>query len=332
MPKPTKEAPPRPADRDAADWFLAMREHDFTAADRRAFELWLQAAPEHAEDFQRIQRFWDASGELRDDFPLTDPGPLPERRGFARDRRWQWSGLAALASLVLVLLVGLSGPDDDFVIYSTSPDQIVSGLLDDGSLLFLNARSEVLIDLQDHQRLLALEQGEAFFEVAHDEQRPFVVQTKDGRVQAVGTAFNVRLRDSDTVVTVIEGAVQVEPVTGSPVLVRKDEQFIFSRRGAQMAGAHRPGIERGDAAAGAWRKRVLVFDNTPFSEAVGQFNRYLIADIRIHDPSLAEMPVSGSFDPLDVTSLIQALQAAFPIRVGMSGDNIDLYYRKNADH
>lgn len=323
MAKPTKEAPPCPTGRDAADWFLTMREHDVTVADRRAFDRWLQASSEHAEDFRRIQRFWDTSGELRDDFLLTNSRLPLERHGFARDRRWRWGGLAALASLVLVLLVGLSAPDNS-VIYSTAGHQIASGLLDDGSLLFLNARSEVLIDLQDHRRLLALEQGEAFFEVAHDEKRPFVVKTKDGRVEAVGTAFNVRLRNDDTVVTVIEGAVQVEPVTGSPVLVRKDEQFMFSRHGARMAG-----VEQGDAAAGAWRKHVLVFDNTPFSEAVERFSRYLLADIRIHDPRLAKMSVSGSFDPLDVTSLVQVLQAAFPVRVVMSDGNIDLYYREN---
>ncbi len=82
--------------------------------------------------------------------------------------------------------------------------------MEDGSRITLNTDSQIRVDLTVKERRVELQQGEAFFEVAHDASRPFIVRAGNKRVIAVGTRFSVRREANDVRVVVTEGKVRVE--------------------------------------------------------------------------------------------------------------------------
>jgi transmembrane sensor len=175
----------------------------------------------------------------------------------------------------------------------------------------LNTASEVRIDLTKEARRVEIDRGEAFFDVAKDPTRPFIVFAGDKRITAVGTRFAVR-RDAggDVRVTVTEGAVRFEStqalrvdVAGGPAR----EPRVLLRAGTIARATHGSLLVQKDAAQEAenslsWRSGYLIFDDTALADAVAEFNRYTDEPIRIEDPAVAAIRISGKFrsDSADV--------------------------------
>src|SRR3546814_10232647 len=93
--------------------------------------------------------------------------------------------------------------------YATSGGEIRRGPLADGSIAAINTASAIDVKLDDAARHVRVVEGEAWFQVARDKQRPFVVAAGRARVRAVGTAFSVRRRAGGADVLVTVGGVEV---------------------------------------------------------------------------------------------------------------------------
>ena len=165
---------------------------------------WLSDSPKHVEELLRMDALWEA---------LADPDlapalykPRPGRR-FARVRRIGLAGAAAVLLGVAVSTWWLATRPD---VYRTAVGEVTSFQLADRSVIFMNAASELSVRYRPDARLVELRSGEAAFDVARDEERPFVVDTGTSRVVVLGTRFVVRRNAEETAVTVIEGRVMVE--------------------------------------------------------------------------------------------------------------------------
>nr|WP_273544204.1 FecR domain-containing protein [Luteimonas saliphila] len=175
--------------------------------------------------------------------------------------------------------------------------------LEDGSIIRLNSRSEVKVRMLPTQRLIELVDGQALFEVAKDAQRPFIVRSGNVTTRAVGTQFDVYRKPTGTVVTVVEGQVEVrtEPAVRKAdadiaglalsVSVKAGEQVIVGRAGA--VEQHR---DANVNAATRWLQQELVFEEQPLSAVVEEFNRYQRIPIVLHDPALGELRVNAVFN------------------------------------
>jgi len=214
--------------------------------------------------------------------------------------------------------------------------------LADGSLVDVNTRSEIRIDLNGLERRVRLLHGEARFKVAKDPARPFVVITPQATVRALGTVFNVQSQSERTAVAVLEGSVEVQqtvqPSAVSSTNIRAVAPHAY-RSGARHpistpdSGTDRLELKAGQEAAvtslgeiipdagppiervAAWPQRRLVFHAEPLTDVVVEFNRYHDRPIRIEDSSLAALRISGSFDSGDPHSLIQYLEQFEDVRV-----------------
>jgi transmembrane sensor len=211
--------------------------------------------------------------------------------------------------------------------------------LADGSTLELNTATEVRYRLSEAVRELDLTAGEARFRVAHDAERPFVVIARDTVVRAVGTEFTVRIHENGKVdVVVAEGVVAVShqpregalrellfgrvvPLDGGTAVPERNMVTDDAGRLAvvQMTRAK---IEAHDA----WRSNMLVFDETPLSEIVEEFNRFNRRKLEIADPDIGNVPIGGRYRPRDVEGFLRNLATVMKIQVVIvrSGDDQDV--------
>jgi transmembrane sensor len=187
--------------------------------------------------------------------------------------------------------------------------------LTDGSHLLLDSNTEVAVRYSNNMRALTLTKGRARFDVAHDAARPFAVSAGAETVIAVGTAFDVELRASKVLVTLIHGRVVIKGVsdasdhrgqTGAPVQLSPGQQLIVSTGG-------RPTIAAADfAVTQAWEAGHLVFRRQPLDDAAEQFSRYMLHPI-IVDPSAASFRLSGVFNTGDTKSFVSAVTELYPV-------------------
>ena len=185
--------------------------------------------------------------------------------------------------------------------------------LADGSTVELNARSRVEVRLTDRRRDVALIEGQALFRVAKDKHRPFVVRAGDAQVRAVGTEFDVYRKQTETVVTVVEGRVETYEESGSAgaaaIVLSAGEQLTV-----QAHTVTKP-MRADTVAATAWVQKRLMFEETPLSEVAEEFNRYNRRPLAIDDRELQKLKISGVYSSTDPTSLINFLRNQTSIRV-----------------
>jgi transmembrane sensor len=259
----------------------------------------------------------------------------------------RWRGLAAAVALVavaavLVLWPNLRGTQR----YATSRGEQRSVVLADGSVVQLNALSRISVRFDGHTRRIELTDGEAYFRVARDKQRPFEVVTTLATVRAVGTEFNVYSRDRSVRVAVMEGRVQVSPrprtggavpgsaaesaaIAGKP---SPDPVLLGARNALEIdtiGRLSRADLEQPEQAI-AWMQRRLVFEDEPLAEVVEEFNRYNRQQLQIADRELAALRISGVFDADDSDILVQYLERAQHVKVQVEGQVIQLA-RKSRD-
>jgi transmembrane sensor len=227
--------------------------------------------------------------------------------------------------------------------YATDIGEQRSLRLDDGSTVELNARSRIKVRYTANERHIDLLEGQALFHVAKNKARPFIVQTGDTRVRAVGTRFDVYRKHEGTVVTVIEGQVAVaasaqpdrsagsEPAPGrraevarAGILLAAGEQLTVPTRTQATAPVQPKPQPANIAAVTAWTQRRLIFNATPLAEVVEEFNRYNPTPLVITDPTLAATGISGSFSSSDPASLLRFLREVGPYTIRETGTAIEI--------
>jgi transmembrane sensor len=197
--------------------------------------------------------------------------------------------------------------------YSTGIGEQRTIRLADGSTVELNARSKVQVHLTEHQRNVALLEGQALFRVAKDRQRPFIVRAGDAQVRAVGTEFDVYRKPGATVVTVVEGRVETydgSSGAGAPaIILSAGEQLTVSPHTVTKP------TRTDTQVATAWVQKRLIFEETPLSDVAEEFNRYSRRPLSIDDEELQKVKISGIYSSTDPASLINFLRSQPSIQI-----------------
>lgn len=295
----------------AADWVLQLREPGLGDDDLRAFNDWLDREPENRAAYDAAEKlFGDARTAIKSDPGLSTFEAKPARPGKT----------AAGTLLALAMITGaffyLDGPMrlQADVISGVSELPVVE--LEDGSIVSMNAGSAIAFDYTDSARTIRLLRGEAFFEVEPDPARPFTVEAGDTQVTALGTAFDVRRGADETEVTVTHNAVMVE--IGSP-----QHQSVRLDEGEHVGYSRADGLgevaTRNANAALAWRRGMLVMDNTPLSYLVEELERHFSGKVVIVGSGLASRKISGTIAISDISDALAYLEQALGLsatRVG----------------
>lgn len=297
---------------EAAAWHARLREPAVDARQHAEFEHWLQSDPRCRQAFDDMSRLWEAvEGPVAR--VLADPPPPATA---VRSRAIGPLRLAALAACLAVLAVAgwiwrdalLDELRGDYV---TAKGATLSATLADGSVVDLNTSTAVSVDLGPDRRHVRLYHGEAWFEVAHDTERPFVVETDAGEVRVIGTSFNVRTAGGRTIVSLARGRVTVAAAAdpARPVALERSRQAVLTRDGVS------PPAPFDLAAVSAWRRNQLVFYDTPLESVVAELNRYRAGRIVLMHDGLSGLRVSGVFDTGSPDAALQAIVRTLPVRM-----------------
>lgn len=220
--------------------------------------------------------------------------PSPVRPG---RRRWWTVGAGAVAA-ALVAAWGVGLWIDRGELIDTRVGEIRSMQLADGSVAVVNSGTRLRVSFTRAERHVEMTKGEAWFEVAHNKARPFVVASGPYRVQAVGTAFDVRREGEAARVVVTTGVVKIWSVDSDEPArrVAAGEWAVLQPGKAIATRAMR--LQASDQQL-AWRERRIVLDNMTLGEAAAEFNRYNVTRLEVA-PQLVGRRVVGWFRIDDV--------------------------------
>jgi transmembrane sensor len=206
--------------RNGAEWVARMHSGSMSTADHVALEAWLARRPENRRDYERTRSLWTLAQDLQSSTAARSymAKDRARRRSAALRPRPLMFGLGAGLAAAMIALTVLPL----WNVYSTGTGEIRTVTLDDGSTVWLNGDSRLRVDFTAPTRRVVLERGEAFFKVAHDTSRPFVVDAESQRITVTGTQFDVRRAPESVEVSVTEGHVNVDSAaspdeSGQPV-------------------------------------------------------------------------------------------------------------------
>ena len=347
---------------EAAHWFLRLEQSEATSETFVEWQQWLNAAPEHRSAYEQIEETVLQLGRIsaqpalpaadevdRDAYqgeqpvsqwrvsmrvPATfDAAAVARTHDVERSHRWL---PAAIAAGVALIAAGAGwfwarfehvAPPELYA-YHTSAGERRTVELREGSRVTLDANSALTVRLGPDERSLTLERGEAFFQVAKDASRPFVVRAGTTLVKALGTAFNVRLSGDRTVVAVTEG--EVEFVADVPVATATELNSATSRLTAQViAGEGLSYVDGGSLQtlssreaplATAWLKGRRQYRNEALRYVLADVDRYTGHQIRVADEATGDLRFTGTLNLENSDAWLRGLSVALPVTMTREPD------------
>lgn len=298
---------------EAAAWVARMDSEQWTDLDEAELQAWFNGAPQRAMAFFQMQASWMAMDDALLDLK-------PRRRPLFGSRPGMVDRRVVLAGGGAALAASLAGGfiwAHSLQTYRTERGEIRRVPLADGSVATINTMSKIDVRLAGPRREILIEEGEAWFQVAKDTSRPFLVSAGRIRAQAVGTAFAVRKRDGGADVMVTEGTVDVWANGAEGAMVRlKAGEAAFV---ADDAGVRR--LSRKDASADsllAWRAGKIRLVGEPLGEAVSEFNRYNKRQLMIVEPTIAGELFDGVFRIDDPEGFAFAVKNSLNVEVDLA--------------
>jgi len=325
-------------DAEAAAWVARFDAGEVSAKDQAEFQAWLNRSALHREAIAEYGNFWSEFDTLRQ---LTDPIGAEREIGIqakppAGGTKY-WLAAAAASVLVMVAAGGFflqqKAPErQQITVRQQVPDRpsarqsyatAIGGqkkfALADGSVVTLNTNSQIDVEIRGDCRDVHLVRGEAFFDVVHDEKRPFIVHANQYVVRDIGTAFAVHLTEKGLInVRVTKGRVEIAARAGEGQASLRAKSLGILSAGQDVLFGQK--IERAeivsDAELGrklAWRQGQLIYSGQPLADVLADISRYSDIQIELADPALRDLPVGGAFSVNQTDAIFAALENNFGV-------------------
>ena len=300
----------------AEEWVARLQADDCSREEHLAFEDWLAADPRNPTVYADAERLYSLSSALSADPQLRAMARGRELHAGTRSNR-PWM-LATAAGLVLVCLLGYQFLGSD----ARTPDQRLSttigerrdAVLEDGSHVILDADTDVGIGFSRSERTLTLMRGRVQIDAMPDSARPMVVHAGNGSVRVVGTTFQVQQLDGRVEVGLLHGKVTLATKQGRGETLSEGQKSGYDRQGNII-----PIRALSPTDAQAWTRGLLVFSDSPLDTILQEANRYSRVKVRLADPRLASIPISGAFQAGDQQALADALTVGWALEAQRDG-------------
>ncbi len=306
---------PESQNAEAARWVARRRAGACSPDEQRAFLRWLNASEANRLAYREADELWQQLGGLE-----TIAGRrlhearehLAQSRQRTLRRRVAGAAVAVVLAAVVWQADWLSYLNDQT--FRTALGERKSVTLADGSRLDLNTDSEVTVHYSRKGRELVVNRGQAAFEVAHGDTRPFDVVAGSIQVRDIGTRFDVRRSAEKIEISVLEGEVGISGRDGAAQPARQGRRFSYSAAGDAMA------TEAIDVAtAGAWRDGRIVFKSQPFGSVLAELGRYHLASVAVSSPRLLNVKISGAIPADNLEVALTTLAATLPATLTRTG-------------
>lgn len=320
---------------EAASWLSLLGRDDASDEVRVKFNKWLNKSDRHREVFKSMSALWGDLAQLKE---LKEIGEafLAQARERSRPGARRW--LVAVAASLMAIMVGgaywlqqgYRAPQSGEFATRTGEQRTLK--LVDGSSVILNTGSLLTVDFTHAERSVRLLEGEAFFEVAKDARRPFVVYAANGAAKAVGTAFTVRVRDGKALEVIVEegrvallSMIESGPAAASPddiahktvTEITAGQSIIYDEKVEQLELMDAADLNR----KLSWRQGILAYAGEPLEDVVRDVSRYTDIEIEIADSELRSLPVGGYFKVGETDALFDSLEVTFGVTVERVGND-----------
>jgi transmembrane sensor len=299
---------------EAAAWVALMDAGNWTDEDEAALQTWLRGDPRRQGALLYMQASWMAFDNVVQDERLAPDAPSRSSLPGVSRRTFVAGGGTALAASIAGGLLWRRSIQS----FETQIGEIRRIPLEDGSIAAINTMSKIEVRLADAEREVMVEQGEAWFQVAKDPRRPFVVSAGRVRAQATGTAFSVRKRDGGADIIVTEGTVEAwaDGVEGARVSLTAGEAvFVTNDAGVRRLPTS---VKSADGAL-AWREGKIELAGESLSDAADEFNRYNKRKIIITDAAVGSELLDGVFRIDDPDGFALTIKNSLNVPVDISG-------------
>jgi len=330
-------------DEIAANWVARMDARNLTGEEERELQEWLDSDVRSLGAFARARAIF-----INPD--IASAIPVARHRSFARALSKRL-GLLAAAACALIVSVVLFGQREQVEtrVYVSELGEVRQIPLEDGSRITLNTNSSLQVEYRKDSRRVALQRGEAYFEVAKDAQRPFVVIGSSAQARAIGTSYSVRMKEAvgEMQIRVVSGRVAIEapqPDVIAPLAAVRNwlgskannaaylnaNQQVDVRLGKDAHGSGQIQLSIRDLQPGIferslmWREGLLSFEGVTLAEAIEEFSRYSRQKIVIRG-ALAQERVSGLFAASDPVAFAHAIALSLKIKLRTDEGVITLY-------
>ncbi len=312
-----------PIAEQAAEWIMLLTADDIAERTRarQDYEVWKLADPRHAAAAAGMEGFINKVQAVR--APMhgdTRPARAALNAAFAPERKRSRSkrlGVVLAITLALVLPASL-------LLHIWSPSYLMADLhtatgswetrtLSDGTRITLNSASAVNLHYDEQRRAIELIQGEILVDVAKDAVRPFLVETRDGSIRALGTRFVVNQQNDATILTMLESKVSVQTATQRAAKLQDATQVHAGQR-VRITSHSIDSAEDIDvrSVSDAWKFHQLVVNDRPLTEVLDALSRQRPGHIQYDPAQLGDIRVSAVLPMDDTDRALQLLRTNFP--------------------
>lgn len=316
---------------EARAWLVKLRSGEASAETLADFEGWCAQSPYNIAAYNREVAGYEAMSEIK---ALED---------FGNDGAWrQPSGIgwlkigAVAAAIVAVLFVVIastrsyipaqndaSPPSIAFQPFSTQRGEIRMFHLSDGSVATLDTNSKVEVSITDERRFLRLSHGRARIEVAEG-KHPFTAQAGAGEVVANSGTFDVAFDGEQQVrVQLLDGKAFVRPSPQFASLGEARQELLPNAAFAYLANDFSKVMDEGLRQSSKnvdWPSGWIEHESIRLDHLITQANSYAVKPIRLADPSLGSLKVSGRFRISDTNGFISRICDLFDLRAVAEND------------
>jgi transmembrane sensor len=294
---------------EAAAWFARLNTTTVAFETLEAFKAWRKLSGK-LEAYRQIEQTWRLTSQAAGHPLITAALADAQARSAVRrlGRRGPSTAIfigAAAMLLATALTLGMMAMRLSGAIYTTGVGEQRLIRLADGSKVRLDTATKIKVRLDRGTRRIRLESGRAFFDVAHDAARPFIVDAGQASVRALGTRFDVRQDAGVTRITLVQGRVEVRghaQAATAPVQLRAGQQITAD----QAVGAPQSADV---GAATSWISGQIVFHAVPLRQAIAEINRYSLRPVALDPAYRGQAPVTGIFDAGDVEAFANSVGA-----------------------
>ncbi|MEO8403555.1 MAG: FecR domain-containing protein [Chitinophagaceae bacterium] len=293
---------------------------------------WIAADAANKEYYEQFKLIWNTSKELAVKSTVDENAAWQRfqqkisksNKETASVRKMNTGWMRIAASLIVVIGVSILGyllfnkENDPKQLIAQTQENVLTDTLSDGSMVTLNKRSALSFPekFKGDTRKVTLT-GEAFFNIAPNKKKPFIISVNDVQVTVVGTSFNIRSENGNTEVIVETGIVKVTKA-GKTIELRPGEKTMIAA--ADIAPVKQ---EVTDKLYNYYRTREFVCDNTPLWKVVEVLNEAYDAHIIVED-GVKDLPLTTTFENLSLDRALEVLHETFNITIKKSGDQIIL--------
>lgn len=303
-------------DWQAAQWIDRMSRPVLDSDTAAAFDRWILTDPRHVDSYARMSAIWQSKGLETALAEAAHPSEASNDDDAAPNRGWwRLARGGAVASLLALACVGGAQLLVSDASYATARGGTRMVALADGSTVRMNGDTRITVRIAPWSRHVILERGEAFFDVAHERLRGFSVDAGGASVSVLGTAFDIDRIDSETrIIQVYRGLVSVDAGTGR-------QWQLPAGSGLELSGEHVRSLKGVAGAHPGWTDGWLEANDMPMLQLVERLNRTAGRPVRLADPALGDLLVTGRFQTNDPKNMLEAITAIHDLRWHDAGDH-----------